>query len=661
MSSDVDTLEQHASTSASASNGQGDHAIAIVGMTGRFPGAPNLDAFWRNLQAGTEARTIFSDDELRAAGVPSAMLSHPNFVQSGFVLDGIDRFDAAFFGINPREAELLDPQHRLFLECAWEALEDAGYDPDTFPGPIAVFGGATLSGYLTSNVYRNPALVKSVGGRQAVFGSVPDYMVTRVAYKLNLRGPRYSVQTACSTSLVAVHIGVPEPSQPRVRHGARRRRVGRRPASHRLRVRGRRHDVARRRLPGLRRQARGTVFGSGVGIVVLKRLADAMADGDTIQRSSEARRPTTTGRSRSVHGAGRGRARRRSSPTRWRMPACLPKHQLRRSARHGHRARRSDRDRGADACVSREHRAQAALRHRIGEAERRPSRCRGGRQQPDQDDDGAASTGSCRRRSTSSDRIRRSTSRTARSSSTRRSRRGRPSGTPRRAGVSSFGFGGTNAHVILEEAPARGPRRRRAASSCCVLSARTPNGARERQPSSGRTPRARTAEADLADVAYTLAVGRRAFAHRRAVVCAATSTRRSTRLSGRDSGRVFTGEAARKDAAGRLHVPGPGLPVRRHGRWICIATSRSSGRSWTSAPRTCASHWVSIFATCSFRRTVRGRRSGRTAQADAAHAVGVVRHRVRAGPAVDVLGHCPAGDDRPQRRRVRGGLRVRAC
>ena len=417
MSSRVDTLEPLASTSASASNGQGDHAIAIVGMTGRFPGAPNLDAFWRNLQAGTEARTIFSDDELRAAGVPSATLSHPNFVQSGFVLDGIDRFDAAFFGINPREAELLDPQHRLFLECAWEALEHAGYDPDTFPGPIGVFGGAALGGYLTSNVYRNPALVQSVGGRQAVFGSVPDYMVTRVAYKLNLKGPAYSVQTACSTSLVAVQIGVPEPPEPRVRHGPGRRRVGRRPASHRIRLRGRRHHVARRGLPGLRcacsgdrlrqrRRHRRVEATRG-------RAGRSGHDSCGHQRSGDQQRRGAEGR---VHGAERGRAGpgHRGRAGGCRRPAGNASATSRRTAPGTELG-----DPIEIAALTRAYRSStdpaATARDRLGEAEHRPSRRRGRREQPDQDDL-SLNTGSCRRRSTSSDRIRRSTSTTARSS-----------------------------------------------------------------------------------------------------------------------------------------------------------------------------------------------------------------------------------------------------
>src|SRR5262249_30077240 len=120
---------------------------------------------------------------------------------------GYELFDSAFFGINPKEADILDPQHRVFLECAWHALEDAGCDAERFPGPVGVFAGSTWNSYLMGNLLRSEKLVKNVGYKQLIHGSVPDYMVTRVAYRLNLKGPAYFVQSACSTSLVAVHLG----------------------------------------------------------------------------------------------------------------------------------------------------------------------------------------------------------------------------------------------------------------------------------------------------------------------------------------------------------------------------------------------------------------------------------------------------------------------
>ncbi|MBI5568098.1 MAG: polyketide synthase, partial [Chloroflexi bacterium] len=132
------------------------NAIAVVGLAGRFPGAPDIDRFWDNLRNGQECLTFFTDDELRSAGVDPAVFNRPNYVRSKGVLDGIEQFDAAFFGFNPREAEIIDPQHRVFLECAWTALEHAGYDPHTFDGAIGVYAGATMNTYLLMNLITNP-------------------------------------------------------------------------------------------------------------------------------------------------------------------------------------------------------------------------------------------------------------------------------------------------------------------------------------------------------------------------------------------------------------------------------------------------------------------------------------------------------------------------
>src|SRR5215216_3025247 len=119
--------------------------IAIIGMAGRFPGAKNIDTFWQNLRDGVESIRTFSEEELAASGVDPAVLNDPNYVNAGAVLEDIEQFDAAFFGFSPREAAITDPQHRIFLECAWEALENAGYDPEQYPGPIAVYAGASAS------------------------------------------------------------------------------------------------------------------------------------------------------------------------------------------------------------------------------------------------------------------------------------------------------------------------------------------------------------------------------------------------------------------------------------------------------------------------------------------------------------------------------------
>ena len=184
------------------------NGIAIIGMAGRFPGAGDVERFWANLAAGVESVTFFSETELREAGVEPELLADPSYVRARAVIADAELFDAVHFGLSPREAEVIDPQHRLLLECAWEALEHAGHDPGRFPGPIGVFAGAGINTYLLSNLQHNPEVMAAAGSYQAMLGSGGDFLATRISYKLGLRGPSLTVQTACSTSLVAVHLAV---------------------------------------------------------------------------------------------------------------------------------------------------------------------------------------------------------------------------------------------------------------------------------------------------------------------------------------------------------------------------------------------------------------------------------------------------------------------
>ncbi|MCI0485403.1 MAG: polyketide synthase, partial [Blastocatellia bacterium] len=254
--------------------------VAIIGMTGRFPGARNLDEFWRNLRDGVESITFFTDDELRRFGVSPEALRDPDFVKAGAVIEGADLFDANFFRYSPREAELLDPQHRIFLECSWEAIERAGYCPDTYKGLVGIFAGTSLSTYLLDNLLDNG--VASEDSFQVMIGNDKDFLSTRVSYELNLKGPSINVQSACSTSLVAVHLACQSllsyqcdmalaggvSIQVPKRTGYYYRPGGINSPDGHCRV----FDA----------DAQGTIFGSGVGIVVLKRYADAIADGDRI-------------------------------------------------------------------------------------------------------------------------------------------------------------------------------------------------------------------------------------------------------------------------------------------------------------------------------------------------------------------------------------------
>src|SRR5262245_51615625 len=257
-------------------------AIAVVGMAGRFPGAPNVEQFWHNLLAGTSSFSSFDDGELIAAGVTPSDLRNPNYVKVAPVIDEIDLFDPAFFGVSTREAEVLDPQHRVFLETCHVALQRSGYDGCADRLRIGVFAGSRKNEYVNSNLSTNPGIRRTVGEMAVLISNDTDYLATGAAYRLNLRGPAVTSITACSTSLVSVHLacrslrsgdcdialaGGVEIPVPMIR-GYLYMEGGINSPDGQLRP----FDA----------NARGTVFGSGCGVVALKRLSDALADGDTI-------------------------------------------------------------------------------------------------------------------------------------------------------------------------------------------------------------------------------------------------------------------------------------------------------------------------------------------------------------------------------------------
>jgi acyl transferase domain-containing protein/surfactin synthase thioesterase subunit len=256
--------------------------IAIVGMACRFPGAENVRTFWSNLCAGTESIAFFSDAELLAAGVDPSLLANPNYVKAAPILSDVDSFDASFFGYSPREAAIIDPQHRLFLEVAREAFEDAGYHPDTYDGAIGVFAGG--GGVVTSYLMAQTGLPGFPGQTAGLphLGNDKDFLSTRVSYKLNLTGPSVTVQTACSTSLVAVHLACQSlyaGECDMVLAGAATVRIPH--VSGYLAEKGNVYSV-----DGHSRAfdaaGQGTIFGSGVAAVVLKELGRALADGDHV-------------------------------------------------------------------------------------------------------------------------------------------------------------------------------------------------------------------------------------------------------------------------------------------------------------------------------------------------------------------------------------------
>ncbi len=255
-------------------------AIAIIGLTGRFPGARTIEELWQNLCAGKETITFFSNEELRQAGVDQSIIDDEHYIGARGYVDDIELFDASFFGYNPREAETADPQQRLFLECAYEVLEQAGYDVERAKERIGIYGGSSMSSYLLHTLFstHNPydALLVQIGNDK-------DFLASNISYRLNLRGPGVVVQTACSTSLVAVHLAC----QSLLSGECDLALAGGVSLDSRRKVGYFYYEGGISSLDGHCRafdeEAQGIVGGDGVGIVLLKRYQDAIQDGDTIQ------------------------------------------------------------------------------------------------------------------------------------------------------------------------------------------------------------------------------------------------------------------------------------------------------------------------------------------------------------------------------------------
>jgi len=260
-----------------------DNDIAIVGMAAHFPGAESVRQYWKNVREGVESVRFFSDEELIAAGVPADQLLDPHYVKAGVVLENMEWFDAEFFGFSPKEAAIMDPQHRHFLETAWEALEDAGHPPEKFEGNIGVYAGCGMGAYFMFNILTNPSLIDTVG----LFllrhtGNDKDFLATRVSYCLNLRGPAINVQTACSTSLVAVHLACQS-----LLNGEVDMAIAGGVTIENPHYRGYHFKEGEILSPdghcrAFDHRSKGTIFGSGAGAVILRRAKDALEDGDNI-------------------------------------------------------------------------------------------------------------------------------------------------------------------------------------------------------------------------------------------------------------------------------------------------------------------------------------------------------------------------------------------
>ncbi|AUS77118.1 polyketide synthase [Actinoalloteichus sp. AHMU CJ021] len=506
-------------TESARESGDTGADIALVGMAGRFPGAPDVRRLWTNLRSGVESISRFTDEELRAAGVPADQLADPDYVRAGSVLDDIDLFDAGFFGYTPREAQLLDPQQRLFLESSWHALEDAGVDPARFDGTIGVVGGAALSTYLTHHLLGHPDLLELLGQVQVGLANDKDSLATRVAHALGLTGPAYAVQSYCSTSLVAVSLGcstllageadlvlaggVTVSLPHRVGYLYQEAGMSSRDGSCRA------FDAT----------ATGTPVGSGVGVVALRRLEDALADGDRVHAVIRGWAVNNDG-SDKVGFTAPGVAGQAAVVAEALAAAGLEPADLDYLEAHGTGTPLGD---AAEISAIQQVFDTEGVRLRIGSAKTNLGHL----------DRAAGVTGLIKtalalrheeipatlhlttpnpQLARSGDRIRVVTDRQPWPRSSR----------PRRAGVSAFGMGGTNAHVVLEEPADTTPTAPLPARRHQVLvwSGRDAAAADE---STARLATYLQGTPDLPSAAYTLQTGRAVLEHRRAAVVTSAS------------------------------------------------------------------------------------------------------------------------------------------
>lgn len=490
--------------------------IAIIGMSGRFPGAPDLDRFWRNLVDGVDAVTRFTPEQLAEAGVDPALIADPRFIAARGVLDDIAAFDADFFGITPRDAALLDPQQRLLLECAWEALETAGHTAAD-DQPTGVYVGVGFPRYLLSNVLPSGELAEGEE-RQAAIWNDKDHAATRIAYKLGLTGPALTVQSACSSSLAAVHLACQSllagECDTAIAGGATIRLP--QIAGHLHREGG--VDSPEGRCRAFDARADGMVQGSGGGVVVLRRLEDALADRDPVLAVIRGSALTNDGAAKPGYAApgvsGQERAVRIAHAVAGIDPADVgyveahgtgtplgdPVEIAALTAAFGPglpggscavgSVKTNIGHLDAGAGVAGLIKTVLMLRHGVI-----PASLHFEAPNPALD-------------------LEKGPFAIARETRDWERRDGRP----RVAGVSSFGIGGTNAHLVVAEAPPAAPAEPDRAPQVLALAAKSPEALRAMADGLADTLADSRTDAALADIAATLQTRRRPFDHRRAVV-----------------------------------------------------------------------------------------------------------------------------------------------
>ncbi len=538
--------------------------VAIIGMAARFPGAESVDEFWANVRDGVESIRQLSDEQLAAAGVPAATLADPDYVKASPVLDDVDKFDAAFFGLSARDASVMDPAHRIFLEISWKAFEHAGYTALPEEGAVGVFAAAGAPIYMMENLRTNPDLMRSMGEFLVRHtGNDMNFLATRVSYEMDLRGPSMNIQTACSSSLVAVHLACQSLARGECTMALAGGSTVLLPQAQGYHFKEGEILSPDGHCRPFDAKSAGTVFGSGAGAIILKRLSDALDDGDTIHaviRGSAINNdgavkvsylaPGVEGQAAVIasalasagadadsisyietHGTGtlvgdpievealneafRAKTNRRNYCGIGSVKSNI-----------GHLGEAA----GAASLIK----AVMALKHR----QLPPSL---GFETPNPAIDFVNSPFYVNARLNAW-----------------------TSETPRRCGVTALGAGGTNCHVILEEAPAALPGEGQRTQQLLMLSAKSRTALDAADLNLADALEANP-NIDLADAAYTLTFGRRGMSHRR-VIAAANTAEAIQLLRGSEPKRVANGVASDQHLKTVLMFPGGGAQYGGMGR-----------------------------------------------------------------------------------------------
>jgi len=546
--------------------------IAIIAMSGRFPGAGNVDQFWRNLAQGVETISHFAEGDLEhSVATPETIAQGQKFIRARGIIDDADLFDADFFGIFPKEAQIMDPQHRLFLECAWETLESAGYSSEGYQGLIGVYAGLAMNTYFLHNLCADRAFASNftgnyqVGAYQTMMGNDKDFMPTRVSYKLNLRGPSMTVQSCCSTSLVAVcqactslmtyQCDMALAGGVSITFPQRRDYLYQEEGM----VSG---DGSCRTFDA---SASGTVFGHGVAVVLLKRFDEAMQDGDHILAVIRGTAVNNDGSDKVGYAAPSVKAQADVIAM---AQAAAGIHPETVSYVEAHGTATPLGDPIEVAALTEAFRRGGAARNQycaLGSAKTNVGHL----------DIAAGATGLIKtvlqlqnelippllHFKSANPKIDFANSPFFPVSKPMEWKRGT---SPRRAGVSAFGVGGTNAHIIVEEAPPASPSRPSRKRQLLLLSAKT-DTALQKMSDRLAVYLESHPNTSLADVAFTLQCGRQRFRHRQCL-CTGSAAEAVDRLRRPNGKTTFTGQAPSRPPSIAFLFPGQGAQYVNMGR-----------------------------------------------------------------------------------------------